>query len=360
MRIPEMWLGRIAIAAVLLGGCQSTGPADPAPTARGGRHFGFHVTAAADNDYVKAFQTARGAGMDLLPLALSWNEVETPTGWNFATLDLIATFYASQGVPLYLNVTSPINTTVSTVPARYQSMTYDDPRLIAGFAGLLDSIKTHLGALPVAAMMLGNEIDATLGNNLAAWAQYQMLFEAAKARARQLWGPSLEVGAAITRDGLEIAGAQAAIDRLVAASDIASVTYYPLNPDLTVRPPSTAASDFDRVVQRLGSKPICFQEVGYPTSNLLNSSDEKQRQFVVEVFRAWDRYATQVRFVGWLWLTDLSQQQTDDLVRYYSLSGSSFATQFGEFLRTLGLRTYSGQAKPGFTEVASQLKARGW
>lgn len=355
-----MRLGRIAITAVLLGGCQSTGPVDSAPTARNGRHFGFHVTMGADNDYVKAFLAARGAGMDLLPLALSWNEIETPTGWNFATLDLIAAFYSSQGLSLYLTITSPINTTVSTVPVRFQGMAYDDPRLIAGFTGLLDSIKAHLGALPVAAMVLGNEIDATLGADLAAWARYQTLFETGKARAHQLWGPSLEVGAAITRDGLEIAGAAEAIDRLIGASDMASVTYYPLNPGLTVRPPSTAAADFDRVVQRLGSKPIWFQEVGYPTSSLLGGSEEMQRQFAVEVFKAWDRYATRIRFIGWLWLTDLSPQQTDDLVRYYSLGGSPLATQFGEFLRTLGLMTYSGPAKPAFTEVASQLKARGW
>lgn len=345
---------------MLLAACQSTGPADSAPVARNGRHFGFHVTMAADNDYVKAFGAARSAGMDLLPLALSWNEVEKPAGWDFATLDLIAAFYGAQGIPIYLNVTSPINTTVSTVPARYQGLDWDDPRLITGFTGLLDSIKAHLGTLPVSVIILGNEIDATLGSDPAAWSRYQVLFEAGRARARTLWGPGLAIGAAITRSGLEIAGAQAGIGRLVAASDIASVTYYPLNADLTVRPPSSAAADFDRVVERLGSRPIYFQEVGYPTSAALGSSDERQRQFAAEVFRAWDRYADRIRFVGWLWLTDLSPQMTDDLVRYYSLGGSPLATRFGEYLRTLGLRTYSGAAKPALNEVTAQLRARGW
>ena len=353
-------MARLALAVILVSGCQATGPGDPTPVARGSRHFGIHVTPAADNNYLKAFQSARAAGMDMVPLAISWNEIEAAAGWDFATLDLVAAFYGSQGLPLFLTITSPINTVVSTVPVAYQGLPYDDPRLIAGFAGLLDSIRTHLGSLPISVLVLGNEIDATLGSDPADWARYQVLFEAGKARARQLWGPSLAVGTTITRDGLDLANVGAAIDRLIAASDMASITYYPLTPTLSVRSPTTASTDFDRVVQRITARPIYFQEIGYPTSTALGSSDDMQQQFAAEVFKAWDRYPERIKYIGWLWLTDLSQQQTDDLLRYYGITGSPLAFKFGEYLRTLGLRRYDGAVKPGYPGVAAALKARGW
>ena len=36
-------------------------------------------------------------------------------------------------------------------------------------------------------------------------------------------------------------------------------------------------------------------------------------RIATEVFKAWDRYPTRIKYFGWLWLTDLSPQQTDDL-----------------------------------------------
>jgi hypothetical protein len=61
--------------------------------------------------------------------------------------------------------------------------------------------------------------------------------------------------------------------------------------------------------------------------------------------------------MAWLWLTDLSQEQTDQLLIYYGFPG---ATTFGEYLRTLGARRYDGTEKPALVELRRQLTARGW
>ncbi|MEO8452638.1 MAG: hypothetical protein ABI647_22790 [Gemmatimonadota bacterium] len=350
---------KLALLGLLVAGCHATGPDGAEPIAKGDRHFGIHVTQASDNDYLRAFQAARATGMDMLPLALSWTEVETPSGWDFATLDLIASFFGSHGLPLFLTITSPINTIVATVPSAYQGMAYDDPRLIAGFNRLLDSVRVHLSNVRIDVLILGNEIDATLGTDPGAWARYQAFFEATAARARQLWGQTL-VGATITRDGLDLPGVGAAVDRLIAASDLASLTYYPLATDLSVRSPTVAADDVAHVVGRIVDRPIYFQEVGYPTSPMLGSSEDMQRQFATEVFKAWDRYPTRIKYFGWLWLTDLSAQQTDDLIRYYGLGGSPLTVKFGEYLRTLGLRRYDGAGKSAYATVTELLQARGW
>ncbi|MFN0181492.1 MAG: hypothetical protein ACKVZ0_22000 [Gemmatimonadales bacterium] len=347
------------VVAACLVGCRSTDPTPPGPVAKGDRRFGVHVTTAADNDYGRAFQAARATGMDLLPFALPWTAVETPTGWDPSLLQTANAFFGAQGLPLYLTILSPINTNVAEVPAAYRGLPVDDPGLIAGFNRLLDTVRAYTPALDIDVLILGNEIEATLGADLAAWARYQTFFGAARAHAKQRFGASTLVGATIGLGALDLAGIGAAIDRLVEGSDLASVTYYPLTADFGVEPPSVAGADFAKVVGRFRTKPIYFQEIGYPTSGTLGSSDEKQRQFAASVFEAWDRHADRVRFLGWLWLTDRSVAETDGLVRYYGLGGP-LGNRFGEYLRTLGLRTHAGVAKPAYTDLAAMLDARGW
>ena len=349
------------LALVLLAaGCQTTGPDTPPTVAKGSRRFGIHITEAADGDYGRAFQAARATKMDMLPFSFSWPTVETPTGWDLSILDIANAFFGPVGLPIYLTLSSPINTVVSEVPSAFRGLRYDDPRLIAGFNRLLDSVRAHTPALRIEVLILGNEIDGLLGTDPAAWARYQTFFEATKAHAKQLWGPATAVGTTITRDGLELAGVGSAIDRLIAASDLASVTYYPINSDFSVRGPAGAGADFDRVLGRIADRPIYFQVVGYPTSEALGSSEGRQEQFAAEVFRAWDRYPTRIKYVGWLWLTDLSAEQTAAFAKYYGIAGSPVAFKFGEYLRTLGLRRHDGADKPGYAALTALLRARGW
>lgn len=355
MRLPLLVAFGLLVAA-----CGSTGPDTPAPVAKGDRHFGIHVTAAADGDYVRAYQAARDAGIDLFPLALNWTDLEKPTGWDLATLDIADAFFGPQGLPIYLTITSPINTIVPEVPSRLDGLAFDDAQVIAGFEALLDSIHGHTSHLEIRTLIIGNEIDATLGDDPAAWARYRTFFEATRDHAKSLWGPSLAVGATLTRDGLSRSAVGAAIDGLIAASDLASITYYPIAGDFVVRGPSVAGADLDGVVARIASKPIYFQEVGYPSSSVIGGSEETQRQFAEAVFEAWDRHPDRIKYFAWLWLTDLSAQQTADLVRYYGAEGTAIATNLGEYLRTLGLRRHDGGPKPAYTAIAEMLRARGW
>lgn len=350
----------LILAASAVVGCRATEPTQVDPTPKGDRRFGIHITMASDNDYGKAFTAARATSMNMIAFGLSWTDVEKPSGWDTSLLDIANVFFGPQGLPIYFTITSPINTIVPEVPAAVQGLPYDDPRMIAGFSRFLDTLRAHTANLRIEVLVIGNEIDGLLGSDPAAWGRYQTFFEAARGRAKQLWGPTLSVGTTITRDGLSLAPVAAAIDRLIAASDLASITYYPLAADFSVRAPTVASADIDGVVARIAAKPIYFQEIGYQTSATSGSSEELQRQFAEEVFRAWDRHVDRIKYLGWLWLTDLSAEQTAELLRYYGVENSPATAQFGEYLRTLGIRRHDGVAKPGYTAIQSLLRARGW
>jgi hypothetical protein len=129
---------------------------------------------------------------------------------------------------------------------------------------------------------------------------------------------------------------------------------------MQVRPPAVVHQDIDTLLQRYPEKLVFLQEVGYPSGSLSGSSEFKQQEFVQNVFAAWDRYPDRIGYVSFVRLQDWSQEEADRVA-----SGPPYNLpypQFAEFLRTLGLRTYtgSGQDKPALATFFREAAARGW
>ena len=77
-----------------------------------------------------------------------------------------------------------------------------------------------------------------------------------------------------------------------------------------------------------------------------------------ELFQAWDEHASHVHYISFCWLTDLPPASVNEFSSYYGLQKRAF----GEYLRTLGLRTYpgSGADKKAFEVLRHEASLRGW
>ena len=141
-------------------------------------------------------------------------------------------------------------------------------------------------------------------------------------------------------------------------SDTVMTTYYPLNGDFSVKDPEVILQDFQTLADLFPGKEILMTEIGYPSGAENGSSPEQQAEFVHYMFQAWDEHKEQITVLSYSWLSDLSKNTVREYESYYGLSSKGF----GEFLRTLGLRTYagSGENKIGFDVFKSEAKLRGW
>jgi hypothetical protein len=137
-----------------------------------------------------------------------------------------------------------------------------------------------------------------------------------------------------------------AMAALRAAGDFFSVTYYPLNPDFTMRPPTDVSRDFARMRTAAAGQPILVQEFGYPTSALNDSSPQRQAEFIAAVFDELMARPTAYIAANFLFMSDLSDKVVDGFGGYYGLTDSS---RFKAYLKTLGLFDDQGQPKPGWT-----------
>ncbi|NQS92565.1 MAG: hypothetical protein HQ574_09165, partial [Chloroflexi bacterium] len=264
-------------------------------------------------------------------------------------------YYPAQRFSISL-VISVLDTTEIRLPEDLMSTPFSDPEILNRFKGLLDYIHNQLSEVEIISISIGNEIDGVLGNDQGKWEAFQTFYDPAASYARELW-PSIPISTKVTFDGLTgpMAGTARAIYQ---NSEIVMTTYYPLKGDFSVQDPDVVLKDFSTLAEIFPGKEIQITEIGYPSSELNNSSQEKQAAFIKYMFQAWDEHADQISVLSYSWLSDLPQSSVRELENYYGLSNQGF----GEFLRTLGLRTYpgAGENKAGFDVFLTEARARGW
>lgn len=140
-------------------------------------------------------------------------------------------------------------------------------------------------------------------------------------------------------------------------SDIFILTYYPLGTRFIPRGPDAPMADVPKMAELASRWPVVLQEVGYPSSPVLSSSELRQAQFVSGVFRAWNASAARIPFLNYFLLHDLPPQLCEELAQYYGLPHDR---NFKAFLCSLGLRYADGKPKSAWSALVKAAKTAGF
>ncbi len=290
---------------------------------KGERILSWHVDMSENGNYDSAMAYARAACLESVPLFLTWRSIEDSAGvFNSSfisqTLDIANFYFPLFGIPVELQL-APINTIKREVPADLRNLPFDDPRMISRFKTLLDTVFMHLPDLRLSSLSIGNESDGYLGSDPQAYLEYKNFLDSVIPYAKSLYaaahGEELLTGTTFMFNGL-VSPAKKSLCKLVnAGRDFIAVTYYPLNPDFTMKPPSVVFDDFDKIIAEYPdtARPIHFVECGYASSAVCKSSEALQAEFYRNVFSAWDQHADRIRLISFFKLTDWSQAVVDDL-----------------------------------------------
>jgi hypothetical protein len=347
---------RLAVYLILTSSLLGCAQSEAKPLSKGERLLSIDLTWAANSDFGEAFFLGKSLGMQVTNLSVQWDELEPSPGQYSSPDDLLQnanSFFPTQDIVVSLMV-GFIDTNNLRLPSDLVGKPVDDPEVIERFKRLLDYVFAEIPDLGLTSLSIGNEIDGYLATDKELWQQYTRFFQAVSAYAKTK-RPGLVVGSKLGFGGL-MGEAQNLSADLIRSSDAVMLTYYPLEADFTVKNPEVVFDDFAKLVQAFPDKPIYILELGYPSSPLLNSSEEKQAQFVQNVFRAWDKGAAHIKLIDFLWLHDISPEVVNELGTYYKLDNQNFL----EYLATLGLRTHQGQSKQAFEVLKQEAKQRGW
>lgn len=336
----------------------STIPTPANPLLKADRILELDANPPENEDYDQVIENARGLGAESIRLSVYWDDMETAPGvfnpdpnW----LAIANQYYPAQELSISLTI-SVLDTTEIRLPDDLVGRSLSDQEVIDRFISLLDYIQTQLVDVNLVYLAIGNEIDGVLGNDPQDWQQFSIFFESTAAHARQIW-PDLPISTKVTFEGLFNASGPYAKD-IYRGSDVVMTTYYPLQGDFSVKDPDVVLEDFQVLAALFPDKEIQITEIGYPSSTENDSTEEKQAEFIHHMFEAWDKHQDQITLLSYSWLSDLAPDSVRELESYYGLKDQGFA----EFLRTLGLRTYSGagENKIGYETFQNEASLRGW
>ncbi len=300
-------------------------------------------------------------------LMFTWSNIENKSflnkiSYNDDSSIKIIDIYKRKKIPAVITI-SPFETMNNRIPEDLRKLPYDHPEVIMRFKAFIDWIYEITQGLEVEAIVFGNEFDihmafeAAKGNNN--WKALEGMVVQAKEHIKSLdrWS-SIPFALEPTFDGL-MGASREELQRINQHADIIGVSYYPLNGN-TVHEPTILQEHLTDLFKVYPNKKIDFYQYGYPSSDKINGSLEKQRQFIENSFKYWDQYADKIRLITFTWLYDVQQPHIESMSSD-TLDDITPTEAFVEFLGSLGLHGQEvGEEKPAFKELKKQLKLRGW
>ncbi len=362
------------ILIVFFTGCSEDPQDSNEKDIKSGRLLGFDILNTTENgSFYDNVTAAKAMGLEFITLHVHWSSIETAPGVYTdpaGALEGLSTAAAAYGLKLAL-IISPIDLPGRATPADLNSTGFAEDDMINRFKACLDYILANwVDKSLLTSISVGNEIDAYNwtgnGDSPADYATFLWNIEA------HLDGYGVDTAFTGTHSGL-ISGTlkdQGVWTSMATVVDAIHVTYYPMTSDFQVEDPDvveqdlqTLVDEFDKIKgadQSTGSSiPLYLQEVGYQTSSVCGSSNEKQAEFFYNFFQAWDKHGDRIPQASILRLCDVSQSSAEQTAADYGIPGNQ---GFIEYIRTLGLRTYPGTGvdKPAAAVIREETEKCGW
>jgi len=290
----------------------------------------------------KTVKRAVDAGMTYMHMAPKWDELEPMPGeYKLDDIDFSTGLCEEFNLAIELGIRI-VDTNQRSMPKAYANWAFDDKRLAERLDRLLRAVAPRFRGR-VKWITIGNEVNAYFDGHKNEITPYVTLMKRVLPTVRdQFRGALFTIN--LTSEALP--KLQSDYAPLVSLTDFLSLTYYPLNPDFTVLPSKTAVARLKEMMDAAGNRKVLFQEIGCPSSTLLNSSEEIQAQFLEGVFAAFRENKDRVLAANILWMSDIAQSLVDEFGKYYKLPNSD---KFKAYLATLGLFDRNGKAKKAWS-----------
>lgn len=368
--------------SVLQGDQDDSNPAvGPLVLPKGDRVLGLEFVETAElGSFQDNLAYATGLGVEVSSLHLNWDWIEPqpqtyvdpngdPNG-AFPNLGFSAinNYYPANDLKLSLTL-RPVNSSDVPVPSDLKGVAFDDPAFIDRFKTMLDFVFSSMPDVEIFSLQIGNEIDLKLDGDAAFFFQFGTFLSEIRAYvatpvdqggAGYYGRDPFPIGTTATLFGLVHPEFAPLLTLINDSSDVINATYYPTADNFAQKDPYFMEADFDRLVELYPDKPIFFQETGYASATITQSSLLKQVQFINEFFRLWDKHADNIKYAQFLKLNDSSPQFADQLAA--SEPYLTVDPVLSGFLRTTGLRSYAagGSSKPALDLFFFEAARRGF
>jgi hypothetical protein len=291
----------------------------------------------------RATAEVRETGVNLFALTVSWSEAEPAPGkYRVAEVTRAARILRQSGATVHLDLPLVVGRERDT-PKDLAAIAFDDPKLSLRLGRLLDALGPALA--DIATISFGYEADAYFADKPEELKAFRRLFEGAVEFLRKV-APHLSAGVTTAAPGESPAPEVAA--QLHQKSPVLFYVYTPFLRDKAFvhRPPDALETDWKKLLDAAGGRPIAFPEVSFSSAAENGSSPRMQADFIRRMRRflasSDGRKLLFARYVGW-------RDPPPNLIRV-SPGASDMTRRKTSFLANRGLKRSNGDPKPAWRE----------
>lgn len=301
---------------------------------------------ATPKDQTNAMKMCVDAGVTGIFYGGTWADLE-PSKGSYQLTQLGKTLKYAPKLTRFLGV-QVFDITTKNMPSDLTKSKLDSPKVVSRFGQLMARLKKTTGG-NIAYFSIGNEADVYLAKHPKEVDSFMKFFALAKKEVVKTF-PGCKVGITLRAENLLNGKEPSALAKqLLAESDVVMLNYYPME-NYKPKKPQQIEKDMETLTKIADGKSIVFQEIGYPSSPKLGSSDKNQADFMELAFKEL-RKNSQVEFANFFALHDLTPAICDYLADHYTISSKNYR----QVMQSLGLRRSSGKARSSWEVVKKGL-----
>ncbi|MBA4079366.1 MAG: hypothetical protein C0508_30335, partial [Cyanobacteria bacterium PR.023] len=266
---------------------------------------------ATPKDQTNAMKMCVDAGVSGIFYGGTWADLE-PSKGTYSLTQLGKTLKYAPKLKRFLGV-QVFDITTKNMPSDLTKAKLDSPKVVSRFGQLLSRLKKTTGG-NIAYFSIGNEADVYLAKHPKEVDSFMKFFALAKKEVVKTF-PGCKVGITLRAENLLNGKEPSAMaQKLLDESDVLMFNYYPME-NYKPKKPQQVEQDMETLAKIANGKSIVFQEIGYPSSPRLGSSDKNQAEFMELAFKEL-RKNPQFEFANFFALHDLTPAICDYLAEH--------------------------------------------
>lgn len=302
---------------------------------------------ATTKDTNNALKMTVDAGVTGIFYGGTWADLEPEKG-NYSMDTLTKTLKYSTKLKRFVGI-QVIDITKKNIPVGISKGKLDNPKTLKRFQKFLEKLKRATGG-KMSYISLGNEADVYMIKHPKELDDYLAFYAKAKEEVEKIF-PGCKTGITLRAENL-LTGKEpnSVTKKLLEASDVAMFNYYPVE-NYRPRKKENIENDMAKLKELSGDKQIVFQEIGYPASKKLGTSEKNQADFIertINEMRSDDR----VQFANFMLLHDFTPAIADFLAQNYGFTSKNYRPM----IQNLGLRKSTGKPKMAWQVMKKALK----
>ena len=312
--------------------------------------------------YCENLKESRDAGVYLSHMYFSWGKLETSEGeYNWTIPDYVVEVNELNDMKMSAVVMIIYTNQIGELPSDIEFTNFTDGKFKERFADFMVELLDRYGDT-IEYVEIGNEVNIYLEEHPEEADDFKEFYSYVYDRMKEEH-PDTRVSTVFAYHAARETDTVYMIEDLADVGDFNAFTLYIYGDKFAFDGVIGNTGTYFDEIEAISDKPFAMIETGWSTSPMLKSSEERQVEYIDEVFDILEEKKDRIEFLGWFDSNDVGEENCEEIAESFispemgeNITENEYWTYFEEFICTLGLKDVNNKPKSGWNEWIKRSK----